>query len=177
MLRIALILLLLGSSAFARIIEVGVRGGVPFTGSFNASGVFKDASRNWLVGPTVELRLPFGLGAEFDALYRKVAVTTTAAPGLPEATASQWQFPLLAKYRFPGIVLHPFIAGGVVFNSFSYPHGVGAATGFALGAGGELKFPKVRIIPEIRFTRIGNPAHVGPDIKQSQASLLLGITF
>ena len=34
------------------------------------------ASKNYVVGPMVELNLPFGLAVEADALYRPLNVTT-----------------------------------------------------------------------------------------------------
>src|SRR5512140_1452584 len=109
-------LLLFSSLVFGQSVAVGIKGGVPFKDAYNASGIWSGASSSWTVGPTVELRLPFGLGAEFDALYRKTAYNGVFPQGNPQFTASQWQFPLLAKVRIPSLLVHPFIDGGVVFN-------------------------------------------------------------
>jgi hypothetical protein len=180
--RLLPLALLFATIGFGQTVAFGVKGGVPFKDSFDASGIWAGASSHWIAGPTVELRLPFGLGAEFDALYRKVAYTSTLPNGSkPEVTASQWQFPLLGKFRLPGLILHPFIDGGVVFNKLSYQGGLGPTTGFAAGFGGELKFGKLRVGPELRYTRWGAGKTI--DLQgllqssQNQVDLLVGITW
>src|SRR6185436_18232003 len=68
-------LLLLGSgSAYAQF-AVGLKGGLPLTdflhGASNPSATFPSRSDRFIVGPTVEVTLPFGFGVELDALYRR----------------------------------------------------------------------------------------------------------
>src|SRR5436305_9487343 len=54
---------------------VGVKGGVPFTemleltGTINSAGSTLTRSTAYLVGPAVEMRLPFGFAVEADGLY------------------------------------------------------------------------------------------------------------
>jgi hypothetical protein len=180
--RLFPVLLLLALPLFPQPVLFGVRGGLPLTDAHNAIGVYSGASRDWTVGPTVELRLPLNLGVEFDALYRKIAYRVNLqGGGQAEFTSSQWQFPLLAKYRFPGIVLHPFVDGGVVFNQLSFQGGLGPSKGIALGGGMEVKLFKVRFMPELRYVRMGEGGTLDSrDIlrfQQSQALLLVGITF
>src|ERR1019366_7085076 len=65
----------------------------------------------YIVGPTVEARLPLGLAIEVDALYRHLNYTSTfdtcilcgslaGSSGMTKATAGDWEFPLVVKYRF-----------------------------------------------------------------------------
>jgi hypothetical protein len=62
----------------------GINGGVPltdpltektFTGIDTNIRVFS-GSKNYLIGPMVELNLPLGLSVEADALYRPLDLTT-----------------------------------------------------------------------------------------------------
>ena len=182
MARLFPVLLLLAPPLFPQPVLVGVRGGLPLTDAYNATSAFSAASRDWTLGPTVELRLPLNLGVEFDALYRKIAYRVDLqGGGQAEFTSSQWQFPLLAKYRLPGIVLHPFVDGGVVFNKLSFQDGLGPSKGIALGGGMELRLFRVRFMPELRYVRMGEGATLDSRdmlrFKQSQALLLVVITF
>src|SRR5437870_3932168 len=86
MTRLLLVFLLGAVSAFSQPFTFGVKGGVPlsdfvstaqsaiiaagpfFTSTSNAS--FSTSTNRYIIGATAELRLPFGLGIEFDALYR-----------------------------------------------------------------------------------------------------------
>ncbi|HEY2013762.1 MAG TPA: hypothetical protein VGH38_09695, partial [Bryobacteraceae bacterium] len=75
----------------------------------------------YIIGVTGELRLPFGLGVEVDALYRHLnytdRITTSVTTGIStatavvtdRATASAWEFPILAKYRFPTKIARPYV--------------------------------------------------------------------
>lgn len=162
-------------------LEIGVKGGGQMTAVFSSATNFSDASKHYIVGPTVGLRLPFGLGVEFDALYRKDAYRINLNPGQAEFTASSWQFPVLVKYRFPGLIVHPFVDGGPVFQHLSYI-GLGASSpdkGFALGGGVELKLGKIRISPEVRYTRWSSRQSLNANqpFNQNQADALVGVTF
>src|SRR5215469_14991577 len=59
--------------ASAQIVSVGVKGGVPVTqavaGYYSSPTNILDTGR-WIVGPTIDFRLPFGFSVEADALYR-----------------------------------------------------------------------------------------------------------
>ena len=78
--RPSLLLIAAASTAFAEPFSVGVKAGLPLrdfiqvvnTGTF---GYFSTTYR-YIVGPMAELRLPFGLGVEFDALYRHLRFTS-----------------------------------------------------------------------------------------------------
>jgi opacity protein-like surface antigen len=129
-----LLLLLFGAiPAFSQPFSYGVKAGVPLTdfinaaGSTNASGFldFATHTNRYIVGATGEVRLPFGLGIEVDALYRHLdyqsssqtvagATTTNTSAS---TTANAWEFPILGKYRFGAKALHPFVDAGVAWDT------------------------------------------------------------
>jgi hypothetical protein len=111
------------SIAAAQSVGVGMKGGVPFSGVFTATGSigtepFVASTQRFTIGPMLELRLPVGAGIEFDALYKRFDQTggsihsgTTVAK-----IGSSWEFPLLAKYRFGPSFANPYVEAGVSFN-------------------------------------------------------------
>jgi hypothetical protein len=148
---IALVLLLPALPGFAQNwISVGVKAGVPLTDAF-ADRTFNftaariqtpfglpptieeetfrtySGSRNFLIGPTLELQLPLGLSVETDALYRRLSVNileTTSLSGFANflldtvalsSRINSWEFPVLAKYRLPFPVVKPYLEAGRVF--------------------------------------------------------------
>ena len=71
------LLFLLGStSVFAQPFSAGIKAGVPLNDFLNAAGngVFNYTAptQRYIVGGMAEVRLPLGLGVEFDALYRRL---------------------------------------------------------------------------------------------------------
>ena len=158
---------------------VGVKAGVPATGlvmsSDHAGGAFGATGGNYVIGPTVEIRLPFGLGVEVDALYRSVN----------NPSGSSWEFPILAKYRLSVREhLAPYVVGGGSFqrNDILQAVQVGptkTATGFAFGAGLEAKLRLIRVSPEIRYTRwTSDFSFRGANlVHRNQVEFLVGITF
>jgi len=157
------------------------------SGSFN----FSSSTDRYIFGPTAELRLPFGLGVEADILYRHFSFTQTnaaSAASTINSSSSAWEFPILAKYRFSGKIIHPYIDGGIAWDKIS---GVtqsistlsikDTTTGFVLGGGVSVKVLLIRISPEIRYTRWGAKhffdLNGGLSSNQNQAEFLVGITF
>jgi hypothetical protein len=137
--------LLLAAAALlpAQNIGVGVKGGIPLKDSYRFSTLGGTTLRDgdFVVGPMFELRLPAGLGIELNALYRR------------GAGINSWEFPLLAKYRFPGILIRPTIGGGYMFQRLNDIPGLDNRKGIVASGGVEFKLPKVRITPELRYTR------------------------
>jgi hypothetical protein len=141
------------------------------------------------VGPTIELRLPFGFGVEVDALYRHFSYNSTASLvdvlSTLRTTSNDWEFPLLLKKRFGGVgPVRPFVDAGVNFNKISglsqsvsnlvFPNRLTTMSnsnpaelkndftaGFSLGGGVEIHLLILRITPEIRYTRWGNQQFSG----------------
>ena len=208
----SLLLCLFGSfAAFGQPISVGVKGGVPLTDfleTVSSGNVFvRSKTQRYIVGPTVELRLPAGFGVEFDALYRhfNYNATTSLANAVTsiDTTANAWEFPLLLKYRFPMKVVRPYVNAGVSWDKLSgltqtvrrVVAGVTGSTsssnplelnqdttrGFVMGAGIDIHALIIHISPEVRFTRWGAQHFIDPGgllhSNLNQAEFLVGITF
>ena len=100
-------------AAFSQPFSAGIKAGVPFTDFLNtvSSGQvnYHSVPNRYIIGVGAEVNLPFGLGVELDALYRRLNYSSTAnSTGVTTivtstaTTANAWEFPLLVKYRFPG---------------------------------------------------------------------------
>lgn len=166
-------------------ISIGVKGGVPLTDAFadrtynfvfatvpspfgpprslsQTTRVFS-GSRSFVLGPTLELQLPFGLAVEADALYRPINFSfqsttfllplTESTPVLP-ARADRWEFPLLVKYRLPVPLVKPYIEAGPTFRT-SLPQNI-STKGISAGVGFEAQVGPFRIAPEVRYTHWGS---------------------
>lgn len=179
---------------FAQPFSAGLKAGIPLTDFLNATenGTFEYASstQRYIIGGEAEVRLPFGLGIEFDALYRRLSYSGSGfASGVPgsilttsNTTGSNWEFPLLLKYRFHLPVVRPFLDAGVAWDTLagleqsvtmtsgsaspSQPEMTSPSTtstpaelkrnttmGFVLGGGVDIHAMFLHISPEIRFTR------------------------
>jgi len=164
-------------SAFGQSFGVGLKGGFGLTDSFsNTSG-----SKDYVIGPTFEIRLPFSLAVEADALYRPLNETSSTS-------ISSWEIPVVAKYRFHAPIVRPYIEAGPSFRALGNL-GIDLSSvgerlsdkGFTAGAGVEFKIPFIRIAPELRYTHWGAdynvPASGAIPSNQNQAELLVGVSF
>ena len=199
--RLVLAGLLVSTSAFAQF-AFGVKGGAPLTDFFHAvdnpGATFRSNSTPFIVGPTIELHFPFGFGVEFDALYRRFhydGSSNLVDVVVNGKAANAWEFPLLVKYKVPGVILRPFLDAGFAFDHWSgvkqlvqIPSSLltktnvsGTNKGVVLGAGLEFNLHLIRVSPEIRYTRWGatNLADFGGVLRsnQNQAQVLIGLTF
>jgi hypothetical protein len=194
--------LLLCPVAFGQhLFSFGIKGGVPLTdplteGTFsNFAGVDEvtqvfSASKNYVIGPMVELNLPFGLSVEADALYRPLNLTTLTEL-LPQSSESRlstdvssMEFPILAKYHFLHLpVVKPYVGAGPIFRYVGSQVPYLSKSGFALGGGVDFKLLLVRISPEIRYSHWGHDSaspllNVSlPPSNQNQAEFLIGLSF
>jgi len=194
-----LILILLASSlttAFAaeHIFSFGIKGGAPLTDAFTdetTMGVdlithtFSD-TKNYVIGPMIELSLPFGFAVEADALYRPLNLITdiTAVPqplARYSTNINSWEFPILGKYHFLHTpVVKPYVEAGPTFRHIGFQGSYLSNSGFALGGGVDLKLWLVRISPELRYSRWGGDAATTftvPASQLNQAEILIGISF
>lgn len=179
--RLALCFLLAAGAAYPQLLSFGVKGGAPVTALGQSKFGFDNG--NWVLGPTVELHLPFRLSVEFDALYRSLDLTNVNAP---TRGGSVWEFPLLGKYRFHDGLVSPFVDAGLAFNRIGGLDLSGvkksSAAGFVLGAGLEGKLLFIRLTPELRYTRwtsqtLQNSVTGLNFSNQNQVEALVGITF
>ena len=205
-----LLLLLLGAvSASPQPFSYGVKVGTPLTDFISTvQNVSSSVPNRFIAGVTGELHLPFGLGVEVDALYRRIHYQDTIGNPLnafttDRTTANSWEFPILAKYRFPAKLVRPYVDAGIAFDTLSgvtdtvtqlvapsntSTHTTSTPTalqntstkGFVIGAGISVHAIVIHLSPEIRYTRWGasqfNLAGVLSS-NQNQAEFLLGITF
>jgi opacity protein-like surface antigen len=191
---------LAAGSAFAQLpISIGVKGGVSLTDAFSDTtfqGVdtqthFHSTSKDYIVGPMIELRLPLHLSVEFDALYRPLNLTSSTV-GIPigtfttSQTYNAWEFPLLAKYRFSTERhMTPYLEAGPSFRTVNIPSTFNqpSKAGVTAGGGVELHALFLKIAPEIRYTHWASdsgPSNPGPGTPTSgtnQAEFLVGISF
>ena len=185
--RVLILLLAAAGAAFPQHVSLGLKGGVPLTDFLTSvssgNSVFSSKTQRYIVGPTLELRLPAGFGVEFDALYRHFNYNSTASLvdvfTNNRTTGNAWEFPLLLKYRFPAPVARPFIDAGVTFDTLSglkqtvtrtiFPSRSTTTTtgdptelankttaGFVMGLGIDIHAIFIHISPEIRYTRWGS---------------------
>jgi hypothetical protein len=194
------IFLLAASAALAQPFGAGVKVGVPLTDFVDAASSgnlsYLAHTNRYVVGPFAEVRLPFSLGIEFDALYRKIDYSATLGNSTTSVTSGAWEFPLLLKYRLHGKIARPFVDGGVAWDTLQglqesilagTPIGAPASvrhntvSGFVLGGGLDVHFLVIHVQPEIRYTRWFDKHFLDPTgllkSNQNQAEFLVGISF
>ena len=182
------LLFLCAVGCFGQSFGVGIKGGFGLNDSFSTGS----GSKDYVVGPTFEIRLPFSLAIEADALYRPLNYNflTVNPSGVTSASGSinTWEIPIVAKVHLHFPIVRPYVEAGPSFRALGNLGSVLSASserlsdkGFTLGAGVEFKVPFLRLSPEIRYTHWGSDYHV-PSIgaissNQNQAELLLGVSF
>jgi len=123
--------------------------------------VISSGPRKLAIGPAVELKLPWHVGVEANALYRPISVQSqfvNASGTSARQTYSfvTWEFPVLAKYSVHVGVSDVFVGAG---PSFRLPQGLPWVSpyGIATGTGVTFPFHRVKITPSFRYT------HWAPD--------------
>jgi opacity protein-like surface antigen len=208
----SLCLLLFSAAALvAQPIGFGLKGGLPLndflkTARTNNIG-FDTTTNRYIVGPSLELRLPHGLGIELDVLYRHFGYSSffqvIANSSNAQTSTSAWEFPLVGKYKLRKGLVSPYVEAGVSWDRLSgltqavkSTVGLGATTstttsspaelnktttrGFVMGAGLDIKALVIHITPEIRYTRWGAKHFISGDLlnsNQNQGEFLIGFKF
>jgi hypothetical protein len=193
---------LCAAAASAQPFTAGVKVGLPLTDFVNTvSGQSSSVTNRYLVGPTAELHLPFGLGIEVDALYRHFNYQDIIGSGVNALTSvnssGAWEFPVLLKYHFHGELARPYVDAGVAWDKISgltttvgnsvsnltvaNPSGEhnSFTSGFVMGAGLDIHF-LVHIMPELRYTRWTSEHFNISNVlnsNQNQAEFMVGVTF
>jgi|HubBroStandDraft_2_1064218.scaffolds.fasta_scaffold113114_3 hypothetical protein len=124
-------------------VQIGIEAGVPLTNTFSTSQIgpyvgngsfledaYSSQTKRLLIGPTIRVGLPLGLGLQFDALYQRVNYEGTyiSAGGESSAeyfshnTANRWQFPLLAQYKLKVPLFKPFVEVGPTLSHIFNGH-------------------------------------------------------
>src|SRR5580698_2698418 len=186
------------SVSFGQSIAIGVIGGVRATNDLTGEAA-TSVSERYVLGPELDIGLPFHFGIEVDALYRRQAYDTTFSNnvynGTSQERANSWEFPMLLKYRIPFPLLKPFVEAGyaprVINGTIHYVNnGTTPSTdwptsqGFVIGGGVQFAIGRLRLSPAVRYTYWNNHAITvifpdGPSSQssQNQADFLLGITW
>jgi hypothetical protein len=170
-------LILLGAPLAAQI-HLGLKGGVPLTDVTEVVGsgsILSNKPSRWTFGPMAELDLPFGLGVEADILYRRVGFENESG----ETTSSLWDFPILAKYRFPGVGARPYLGAGYSYRRLNDLLRLSSShNGYVFVGGLRINAIAIKISPEVRYTRWTNEdIQPGFRANRNQAEVLVGVTF
>ena len=207
--RLLLAWLCLAIPGLSQPLTVAVEGGVRLGGDAGDPRIYDphvdpSNSKPYLVGPAIEVRLPWRFALEAGALYSRLGNTLyiplIANESLIRTVANSWEFPLLVKYRLPARGVHPHVIAGVAprraggtTNVIHYGYYPGDVTfssagwhardhAFVGGAGVEVKLWRLRIAPEIRYLRWAIPASPSPwntayylRVPQNEAQVLVGI--
>jgi hypothetical protein len=171
------------SGLFGESFSVGLKGGVGLTDSFATDNPLSGpGSKDYVIGPTFEIRLPFSLAVEADALYRPLHFDAAGSKSI-----SSWEIPIVGKYRFHAPIGKPYVEAGPTFRALGNLGPVLSGSGerlsdkgFTIGAGIDFKVPFVRISPEIRYSHWGSDyTSLGSAVTSNpnQAELLLGVSF
>ena len=196
------LLFLLGSiPVFAQPFSAGIKAGVPLTDPLDATQnplfEYNAPTQRYIIGGMAEVRLPLGLGVEFDALYRNLQYSSGPSSSISiSASGSNWEFPLLLKYRFHFPVVRPYVDGGVAWDTITglketldqvaaSPGLLRNTTmGYVVGAGVDIHAIFLHISPELRYARWSSPqiSEVQSGVtelqtNQNQLEFLVGITF
>jgi hypothetical protein len=183
---------------------IGVRGGVPLGDVINAvqsgSGV-SSATDNYVVGPTLGIRLPLGFSVAGDALFSRLSLSSTGTGTTRSfsASANSWEFPVLLRFTPGGGEkgIAPFVGAGVslrhlgdfgdvgsfLTNSSSNTSVInGPSVGFVIGGGLQFHAGPLHISPEIRYTHWGSNQISSAfnnviRLNDNQGQILVGITF
>ncbi len=178
-----LALLCFGIPALSQSFTIGAQGGLRLTGDVPA--YFTSNSKRYLVGPMIEVGLPFHFAFEVDALYSRLG-NTFYYPGVANESdvrtiINSWEFPLLVKYRLPVSCVSPFLSAGVApryaagsihtIHYGYYPSDVTFSStdwhahdrALVFSAGAEIQRGHVRITPEIRYLKWAVPRSPSSD--------------
>ena len=202
--RFLAILLFVPVPVLAQTVRFGVRGGLPISVSLSANRPYNASTQRYVIGPMVEISLPYGFAAGADFLLQAATVGVAAATS--RATVRRWEFPVLLTYHTRSLPAHPFVRAGLSFNRV---FDVGGATECGRGPFGEQfyclggsnlvelrhrgthgpvvagglqwRFHRIRIESEVRVTRwIDRNFGVWDSAVRSNLSeieILVGVTF
>jgi hypothetical protein len=197
---------LTATSAFAQFpLSFGVKAGVPITDAFSRTVIstthlgngtaiplygYSD-SRNFIVGPTIELRLPLHLSVEADALYRPLNATrefvisntgSTVISGMKSTNYPSWEFPIVAKAHVGFPIIKPYLEAGPSFRTTASAIGYLSGKGVTVGVGADVKALFLRVSPEFRYTHWGTDSKSDPNqltivSRKGQVEFLVGFSF
>jgi hypothetical protein len=143
----------------------------------------------------------------FDHSFYAFSASGTSIAYGSKTVANQWEFPVFLKYRFSGEHVRPFAVAGASWNRISKGSTAGdlctsrslglspsgscgrfsnspadylenrTVAGFLWGAGIDVPVSRVRVSPEVRFTRRATSNFSGDPANLNELQLFLGLTF
>ena len=166
----------LAAVGWGQSVEVGVIGRVPVTEAYETGDWFIPALLQTMA---MRVQRHGGIPSGRSSGFRYHTASVAAGALYTRSIENSWEFPVLAAYRLPGhLPGTPYVAAGPSFRATTnvsltghetYPGGytpnVSPSTspyalvdrrskvGFAAGLGGEAKAGRLRIRPELRYTR------------------------
>jgi hypothetical protein len=178
----------------AQTISFGVKGG----GFLTEPAERFDQSGRYAVGPAVEILSPWKVALEVNALYSRFgSALSLQGAGSGRTRGNSWELPILGKYYFTDrrSTVRPFASSGFSLRKTWFDDGdrygsVGRpgerrtgpfdrssdlGVGAVVSGGASFGVWKVRIAPEIRYTRWGGDNF--PLTNANQVQGLVGITF
>jgi hypothetical protein len=179
--RLLIICLTFSSLGLAQL-SYGIKGGAFLTDPAERF----DQGRRYVIGAAVEAELINRIAVEGNALYSRFGSSLGLAGG-QRIRGDAWSFPVLGKYYLAGRdnLVRPFAAGGVEFRKIWFdssrrPRGFGGdSSDLGIGAvasgGVALRAWRLKVAPEIRYTRWGGDNF--PATNDHQVQVLLGIGF
>jgi Outer membrane protein beta-barrel domain len=152
MIRHLSVALLLAVAAQGQVrFHFGVEAGVPLTNTLSGSSVFSSPGNGYvlldsfssntkrlLIGPTVRVDLPFGLGVQVDGLYQRINYehffrigigTGAGNETFSHNTADRWQFPLLIQYSPRLTIIKLFVEAGPSLSYITNGHNLAVYQG------------------------------------------------
>lgn len=182
--------LVTAAAMYGQAISVGALGGVPLTDVVSTTTIdgitYLPKGPNFVLGPSVQVSLPFHFRVEFDALARPSSFHVSNLIG--NTSATQWRFPLIVQYRLGNKAkfFQPFVGLGMSFEHLyqiknAVTNGPGSIAtnspaGMLLDAGVDFKLGICRLSGELRYTRQFNDSI--QDLSQlNQAEVLVGVRF
>jgi hypothetical protein len=150
---------------------------------------FFSPSKSYAVGALVELRLPLHLSVEADGMYHPLAYaesqsyTDPSGKGdltHPSVGVVTWEFPVLAKYRFSFPAVKPFVEAGPSFRTSGNLNATAPSNhGITAGAGVEAHLLRLKIAPQIRYTRwaADHPSPPWAITNPNQVEILVSMSF
>jgi len=173
------------SPAIAQSVSVGIKAGARLGDEFSDTSVtLHDESKRYTFGPMVDLKLPLRLSLELDALYQPVGYNVHNFDFTfvtSRERSNSWQFPIVAKYRLPGVLrIAPYVGVGyaprLVYGSrvdgqinYDLQGHITAVSstkldttydtthGLVIEGGVTIPVSHFHISPEIRYTRWNSP--------------------
>ncbi len=169
---------------------VGLKVGVPLTDALSAQSSntlqYVEDTNRYVIGPYLELKLPFKFSVEADTLYRSYSFTESTSLVNTSTSVGSWEFPVLAKYRLFGGPIRPYLEGGVVFSRLigvpNVPDLIHRGDyGIALGAGVEVHVLVLHLSGGVRYDgfifKNFSSANGLLESNRNQAMILFGIGF